>query len=147
MLLCRYICESPRQGYTEPPTTTTTVPPEIQCPGVASHKYNGHCYEYFGLNESPNYMGWSFDDGRAFCKNHYSGDLVSWGSKAEEDDYFGASGLYTPSGDYWIGLREDEGWGYEWVDGTTTDYTNWMDENPNSQVSCDWWRAGRGADL
>ena len=135
----RYICESPRQGYTEPPTTTTTVPPEIQCPGLSSHKYNGHCYEYFGINESPNYMGWSFDDGRAFCKNHYSGDLVSWGSKAEEDDYFGTSSLYTPSGDYWIGLREDEGWGYEWVDGSATDYTNWMDENPNSQVSCDWW--------
>ena len=71
---------------------------------------------------------------------------TSWGSKAEEDDYFGTSSLYTPSGDYWIGLREDEGWGYEWVDGTTTDYTNWMDENPNSQVSCDWWSAGQGAD-
>ena len=38
------ICEYPRQGYTEPPTTTTTVLPEAKCPSDGWNKYNEHCY-------------------------------------------------------------------------------------------------------
>ena len=45
------ICEFPRQGYTEPPTTTVTVPPEAKCPTDYDwYKYNDHCYRYAWFN-------------------------------------------------------------------------------------------------
>ena len=40
------ICEFPRQGYTEPPTTTTTIRPEAQCPSYEWIKYNDNCYRF-----------------------------------------------------------------------------------------------------
>ena len=42
-----FICEYPRHGYTNPPTTTTTVAPEAQCEGPEWTKVNDHCYRYF----------------------------------------------------------------------------------------------------
>ena len=127
-----YICESPRQGYTEPPTTTTTVPPVIQCPTLFAQKYNGHCYEYFGITESQYGLGWTFDEGRAFCKNHFSGDLISFGDK-DESDFFFTTFPSLGDNDYWIGMREDDEEGYHWVDGTQSGYENWAEDFPNSE--------------
>ena len=126
-----YICESPRQGYTEPPTTTT-VPPVIQCPTLFAQKYNGHCYEYFGITESQYGLGWTFDEGRAFCKNHFSGDLISFGDK-DESDFFFTTFPSLGDNDYWIGMREDDEEGYHWVDGTQSGYENWAEDFPNSE--------------
>ena len=42
-----YICEYPRNGYTNPPTSPTTPPPpEAQCEGPEWVKVNNHCYRY-----------------------------------------------------------------------------------------------------
>ena len=39
------ICEYPRQGYTEPPVTTTTPVPVKRCPNDYDwFQYNDHCY-------------------------------------------------------------------------------------------------------
>ena len=131
-----YICESPRQGYTEPPTTTTTVPPVLQCPSLYAQQYNGHCYEWFSLAESQYGIGWSFEEGRAFCKNHFSGDLISFGDKDEEDWFFNTFGSFFGGGadsDWWIGMKEDNEEGYHWVDGTQSGYENWGEDYPNSE--------------
>ena len=89
----------------------------MKCPTTFSHMYNRHCYEWFALNESPDYIGWSFESGREFCQYHYSGDLVSWGDKEEEDEFFSHFvGIQDLS--WWIGYREDQEQGDHWVDGT-----------------------------
>ena len=87
-----YICEFPRQGYTEPPTTTTTAPPEMFCPSSYSHQYEGHCYEYFGPAEQQYQVGWDFAEGREFCQTRYNGDLVSIGDGDEEGGVGGGEG-------------------------------------------------------
>lgn len=108
--ICSYICETPRLGYTQPPTTTTTQPPVLQCPSTFAQLYNGHCYEWFGATESSSGVGWTFDEGRQFCQSRFSGDLVSFGDKDEEDFFFNTESWSVPIPQaYWIGLHEDEG--------------------------------------
>lgn len=126
-----YICESPRQGYTEPPTTTTTAPPEMFCPSSYSHQYKGHCYEYFGPGEQQYQLGWTFAEGSDFCQTRYNGDLVSIGDGDEED--FIHLECSIPADTYWIGMREEGEEGYHWVDGTQSGYTNWGEGYPDSQ--------------
>ena len=126
-----YICESPRQGYTEPPTTTTTSPPELYCPHDYTHKYKDHCYEYFAPNEQEYKIGWDFAEGRDFCQTNFNGDLVSIGDGDEEDSIH--LQYYIPVDTYWIGMREEGEEGYHWVDGTQSGYTNWGEGYPNSQ--------------
>ena len=101
-----YICESPRQGYTEPPTTTTTVKPEAKCPGEEWEwiKYNDHCYKVMDAYLTGNGNGLNFDNARAHCQVAFGGDLVSFNDMDEETNVVG--NIY--SGDtYWIGYRQD----------------------------------------
>ena len=102
-----YICESPRLGYTEPPTTTTTQPPVLYCPSTYAMHLNGHCYEWFAIAESDDGFGFNFEGGRAFCKAQFGGgDLVSFGDMEEENIFYET--MYIPDGDYWIGYAEDQ---------------------------------------
>ncbi len=70
-----FICEYPRTGYTNPPTTTTTIPPESQCIDGWT-KYNDHCYKYFDLKKS-------FDAAEEYC-NSKGGNLISVAESTEE---------------------------------------------------------------
>lgn len=71
-----FICELPRAGYTNPPTTSTTVKPEAKCESYEWTKYNDHCYRYF---ETPK----SFAIASEYCKSK-GGDLVSFTDSSEE---------------------------------------------------------------
>ena len=97
-----YICETPRQGYTEPPTTTTTIPPESQCPPDWL-KYNEHCYNGFEESETSTGHGLTFDDARNYCQVTFGGDLVSFGDADEEANV--NSNVLAQY--YWIGFRQD----------------------------------------
>ena len=90
-----YICESPRQSYTEPPTTTTTVKPEAKCPGEELEwiKYNDHCYKAKTEWDSGVGHGLNFDQACAYCQTTYGGDLVSFDDADEENNV----GQQTPS--------------------------------------------------
>ena len=100
-----YICESPRQGYTEPPTTTTTIKPEARCPGIDSDsvKYNGHCYKVYQDFATGDQNGLNFDQARLYCQTQYGGDLVSFGDQ-EEEKYVSD---YSYGKDSWIGFRQE----------------------------------------
>lgn len=100
-----YICEIPRKGYTEPPTTTTTPKPEAKCPGEEWEwiKYNDHCYKVINEFHTASGVGYGFDDARAFCQTSFGGDLVSFGDSDEETQV----GIPVPYGYYWIGYRQD----------------------------------------
>ena len=71
-----FICEYPRQGYTNPPTTTTTIPPESQCIDNTWTKYNDHCYKYFDIKRS-------FEGAEEYC-NSKGGNLISIEESYEE---------------------------------------------------------------
>ena len=102
-----YICESPRQGYTEPPTTTTTVQPEARCPGEEWEwiKYKGHCYKALDQWTSGNGNGLNFEQARAYCQTVFGGDLVSFGDAEEEQNV--ASQSFPTDTAFWIGYRQD----------------------------------------
>ena len=53
-------------------------------------------------------VGWTFETGRQFCQSRFSGDLVSFGDKDEEDFFFHNGAWNVADGTYWIGLHEDE---------------------------------------
>ena len=115
-----FICEYPRDGYTDPTTTTVTVPPEAQCESFEWFKYNDHCYRYFSDSMS-------FTNAELFCQSK-GGHLASMGSVEEENN------LSNVVYDYqwvWIGLRQDiQGGGYYWLDGSPLDYTAYKADQP-----------------
>lgn len=114
-----YICEYPRHGYTNPPTTTTTVQPEALCESSEWYKHNDHCYRYF-TDKRP------FSNAEDFCKSK-GGHLASFGDNDEESTPL-LNQLGYNDATLWIGLRQDEGGddsGYYWVDGSPLGYINW----------------------
>ena len=125
-----YICEYPRQGYTVPPTTTTTVPPEAQCPSSSWTKINGQCYRLFAEELS-------FPKAEQYCQS-LGGHLTSLHS-VEEEHFLTEQANY---GYYflWIGLRQDsdgEDGGYYWTDESAIDYTPYKSGYPDSHGGVD----------
>ena len=118
-----YICEYPRNGYTEPTTTTVTVPPEAQCESFEWNKYNDHCYRYFT-------DGMSFTNAELFCQSK-GGHLVSLNSVEEESNLQYA--LNWGFDWIWIGLRQDDEGGYYWTDDSPLDYNNYKTDQPVSK--------------
>ncbi len=72
-----FLCEYPRSGYTAVPTTPTTTWATHACLDWSWDSHDGHCYK---LETSTK----SFEYARAACAK-YGGDLVSFGSEAEEN--------------------------------------------------------------
>lgn len=123
------ICELPRQGFTNPPTTTTTVLPEAQCESFEWNKYNDHCYRYF---DTP----LSFGDAELFCQSK-GGHLISIGSADEENNLYSVNSYGYEF--MWIGLRQDEAGegGYAWTDGSPLDFTNYKTDQPEDHGGSD----------
>ena len=130
-----FICEYPRNGYTNPPTTSTTVKPEAQCEGPEWSKVNDHCYRYF--NETP----MSFSNAEEFCRTK-AGHLASFSSTEEETN--SESNVFGP--DYyneyffWIGLRQDDGGddsGYFWSDDSPYEFAYFAAGQPDSHGGVD----------
>ena len=113
-----YICEYPRTGYTVPPTTTTTVAPQAQCPTEAWTKVGDQCFKLFTQELT-------FVQAESYCQQSFGGHLASFHSADEETSALNAQSNY---GYYflWIGLRQDSDGsdgGYYWTDGSPLDYT------------------------
>ena len=112
-----FICEFPRNGYTNPPTTVTTVLPEAQCESFEWIKYNEHCYRLF-TDEL------SFSNAEAYCQSK-GGHLMSIQDTNEEQEAL--VGLSTEDKFMWIGLRQDDvgqDSGQYWTDGSPVGYLN-----------------------
>ena len=112
-----YICEYPRKGYTVPPTTTTTVAPEAQCPSYEWTKVGDQCFRLFTQELT-------FSKAEDYCQT-VGGHLASLHSADEETNALNEQSNY---GYYflWIGLRQNSDGsdgGYYWTDDSPLDYS------------------------
>nr|XP_057934070.1 FRAS1-related extracellular matrix protein 1a isoform X2 [Doryrhamphus excisus] len=78
--------------------------------------HNGHCY----VLDRKHKTSWS--TAKRNCKERYKGTLVSVLSERDME-WLWAFGGRRP---FWIGLSRDGKGLWEWLDGTTLKYTNWM---------------------
>ncbi|XP_054656687.1 FRAS1-related extracellular matrix protein 1a [Dunckerocampus dactyliophorus] len=83
--------------------------------------HNGHCYVLVRKHKT------SWSTANRNCKERYKGTLVSVLSKRDMDWLWDFGGRRP----FWIGLNNRDGKGsWEWLDGATLKYTNWMTRAP-----------------
>ncbi|CAG2187406.1 CD206 [Mytilus edulis] len=122
-----YICEYPREGYTTPTTTTTTIAP-VFCPSTWL-EFNGYCYKNINGNGAKR----TWMKSRDFCQER-GADLASIHSSEESDFLKNRMIGYRDYGDVWVGLNDrDSENGFEWSDGSPVDFMMWGPNEPNDK--------------
>lgn len=122
----QYACEYERVGYTTAPPPTTK-PPSFYCRYGWEHK-GERCYKVM-----QNASTWG--DGEARCEL-FGAHLASVGSDIEQQVLLNLPGMEEAASQYgnvWVGLMmTSQETGYEWTDGSPSDYLNWAEGQPNS---------------
>ncbi|XP_052062584.1 macrophage mannose receptor 1-like [Mytilus californianus] len=122
-----YICEYPREGYTTPTTTTTTVAP-VFCP-PSWLGFNGYCYKT--IYKSADQRTWM--KSRDFCRER-GADLASIHSSEENNFLRNRMIRYRNYENIWVGLNDrDSENGFEWSDGSPVDFMMWGTNEPNDK--------------
>ncbi|XP_062577533.1 uncharacterized protein LOC134239370 [Saccostrea cucullata] len=123
------VCEKLRLGFTSPatpPPTTVGVP----CPD-GWIEINNYCYQ---VNNMPQNRRAYYDDAQADCRNQ-GANLASFHSAADASSLWRGQ-LVGATTNYWIGLDDNHIDGnqkvYRWKDGSSLDYVNWADHEPNN---------------
>jgi len=127
------ICEKQRVGFTPPPPTPP--PPQKGCLGdwATPSDDDEFCYKIFQSDTSGQYdMKTVWNDARQQCLS-YNADLVSIHSKSEETYLLSQLlKMEAYSEPIWIGLNKRGNIGWQWSDGSATDFTNWQGGFPKN---------------
>ncbi|XP_063422180.1 macrophage mannose receptor 1-like isoform X2 [Mytilus trossulus] len=120
--LHNYICETPRTGFTAPPST---IPPNVPCP-TGWNQYSSYCYKKY--SSAAQKLTW--EASRDFCRG-LGGDLLSIHDQ-NELNYIKTT-LLIDDTTYWTGLNDRVNeTGYVWSDGSGFDFTAWAPNEPNN---------------
>ncbi|XP_018012021.1 macrophage mannose receptor 1 [Hyalella azteca] len=123
-----YVCEYERTGFTTVKPPVTTPAPAYCAPGFTIYLSTQSCYKVFAGDLKPEGLA------EQSCQQ-YGAHLVSFHSEQEETfvrklpDF---SAMNTSS--FWSGLRVTSEQGYQWLDGSATDYLNWANNQPDSHL-------------
>ncbi|CAJ0952981.1 unnamed protein product, partial [Mesorhabditis belari] len=82
----------------------------------------------------------TFDEAEAYCASR-KGHLVSIHSQEENDFVWKLAKNFPANRSFWIGLKRnlDKGNAFEWTDGSSVDFTNWMVGEPDSYTHAVLW--------
>ncbi|CAJ0923509.1 unnamed protein product, partial [Mesorhabditis belari] len=84
----------------------------------------------------------TFDEAVAYCASQ-EGHLVTIHSQEENDFVWELARTVRWYGSFWIGLKRnpDKGNAFEWTDGSSVDFTNWDEGEPDSYTHALLWRS------